>query len=211
MQIDGELRPADLAGRLERMWRLSAEKILAIEETCPAEQPPPVVTVAGRYTARAWTSWTQGFQFGSALLQFDATGDPRFLAVGRENTRRRMAPARLARGGPRPRLQQHQHLRQPPPPDARGPSAARSAGVGVLRVGAVRQRGGAGRPLEHDRRRRGLYLFVQRAALAILRHDPLVARSGRGTSVGPRPDGRERRADQSAGAVDPTCPHHGPL
>ena len=26
-------------------------------------------------SARGWTEWTQGFQFGSALLQFDATGD----------------------------------------------------------------------------------------------------------------------------------------
>jgi hypothetical protein len=92
MRIEGELRPADLADRLERMWRLSAEKILSIEETCSAEQSAPAVTVAGRYTARAWTSWTQGFQFGSAILQFDATGDARFLAIGRENTRRRMAP-----------------------------------------------------------------------------------------------------------------------
>ena len=34
----------------------------------------PVFTVEGRYQARGWTEWTQGFQFGSALLQFDATG-----------------------------------------------------------------------------------------------------------------------------------------
>ena len=34
-------------------------------------------TVEGRYHARGWTEWTQGFQFGSALLQFDATGDAR--------------------------------------------------------------------------------------------------------------------------------------
>src|SRR5258708_12847409 len=35
----------------------------------------PVFTVAGKYTSRGWTEWTQGFQFGSAILQFDATDD----------------------------------------------------------------------------------------------------------------------------------------
>jgi hypothetical protein len=48
--------------------------------------------VDGRYTARGWTEWTEGFEFGSALLQFDATGDRGFLAVGRSRTLERMAP-----------------------------------------------------------------------------------------------------------------------
>jgi len=34
----------------------------------------------------------KGFQFGAALLQFDATGDPRFLELGRSQTLRYMAP-----------------------------------------------------------------------------------------------------------------------
>src|SRR5207302_749396 len=34
----------------------------------------------------------QGFQFGSALLQFDATGDKQFLHLGRTMTIERMAP-----------------------------------------------------------------------------------------------------------------------
>jgi unsaturated chondroitin disaccharide hydrolase len=33
--------------------------------------------VKGRYTTRGWTEWTQGFQYGAEILQFDATGDPR--------------------------------------------------------------------------------------------------------------------------------------
>ena len=37
----------------------------------------------GRYVSRGWTEWTQGFQFGSAILQFDATGEPSFLEIGR--------------------------------------------------------------------------------------------------------------------------------
>ena len=46
----------------------------------------------GKYTSRGWTEWTQGFQFGSALLQFDATGDERFLELGRRKTIELMAP-----------------------------------------------------------------------------------------------------------------------
>jgi hypothetical protein len=71
------------------MWELSAGKIDAIG---PPAGGSPVFTVDGRYTARGWTEWTQGFQIGSALLQFDATGDERFLELGREQTRRLMAP-----------------------------------------------------------------------------------------------------------------------
>jgi rhamnogalacturonyl hydrolase YesR len=48
--------------------------------------------VAGKYSSRSWTEWTQGFQFGAAILQFDATGDEEFLEMGRANTVRWMAP-----------------------------------------------------------------------------------------------------------------------
>ena len=48
-------------------------------------------TVAGAYTTRGWTEWTQGFQFGSAILQFDATDDEQFLEIGRRNTLEKMA------------------------------------------------------------------------------------------------------------------------
>jgi unsaturated chondroitin disaccharide hydrolase len=50
-----------------------------------------VFTVDGVYTSRGWTEWTQGFQYGSALLQFDATGESRFLEIGRRGTRAVMA------------------------------------------------------------------------------------------------------------------------
>jgi len=49
-----------------------------------------MVTVKGRYQPRDWTDWTRGFQYGSALLQFDATGEPWFLERGREGTRKWM-------------------------------------------------------------------------------------------------------------------------
>ena len=91
LQIDNELQLQDLDERLERLWRFSAEKILAIEDTAGDRAGTPVFTVAGKYTAQGWTEWTQGFQWGSALLQFDATGDEQFLNIGRANTIRSMA------------------------------------------------------------------------------------------------------------------------
>ena len=92
MQINDSLRPADLKPQLERLFECSGQKVLAIEATWPPEKGTPVFTVAGTYTTRGWTEWTQGFQFGSAILQFDATGDEEFLEIGRRNTIEKMAP-----------------------------------------------------------------------------------------------------------------------
>ena len=92
IRLDESLRPADLQGALGRLWSLSAEKTLALEKAWDPAAGAPVFTVAGRYTARGWTEWTQGFQFGSVLLQFDATGDRSFLDLGRSRTLERMAP-----------------------------------------------------------------------------------------------------------------------
>jgi unsaturated chondroitin disaccharide hydrolase len=91
IQIDNSLTARKLVPRLERLFNLSAGKILAIDKRWLPEQGAPVFTMRGRYTARGWTEWTQGFQFGSALLQFDATGEKRFLELGRRHTNERMA------------------------------------------------------------------------------------------------------------------------
>ena len=91
MKINDGLTAADLEPKLRRLWDASAPKIDNIERTRAPGEGSPVFTVEGRYTARGWTEWTQGFQYGSALLQFDATGERRFLDVGREMTRRVMA------------------------------------------------------------------------------------------------------------------------
>ena len=84
--------PSNLPARLNRMWELSARKIRAMESSYDSEKGAPVFTVEGRWTSRGWTEWTQGFQYGSSLLQFDATGDKEFLEIGHRNTRQRMAP-----------------------------------------------------------------------------------------------------------------------
>ncbi|WP_344620342.1 hypothetical protein [Dactylosporangium salmoneum] len=88
LRIDEGLTAKALRPAVERMFALSAGKILGLHFT----DGSPVFTVDGRYTARGWTEWTQGFQVGAALLQFDATGEERFLDLGREQTARLMAP-----------------------------------------------------------------------------------------------------------------------
>lgn len=91
INADPNLAPARLKPALERLFELSAVKLRSLEESWDASQGSPVSTVRGVYTSRAWTEWTQGFQFGSALLQFDATGEAAFLDSGRRNTVEHMA------------------------------------------------------------------------------------------------------------------------
>jgi unsaturated chondroitin disaccharide hydrolase len=92
IRIDKRRTPADLRRNIDRLFELSAGKILAIEHTWRPDAGAPVFTVKGTYQARGWTEWTQGFQFGSAILQFDATDDRGFLDLGRSRTVERMAP-----------------------------------------------------------------------------------------------------------------------
>lgn len=89
--IDDALEPSTLQTGLDQLWSLAADKILSIEASYEPEAGAPVFTCDGKYTARGWTEWTQGFQFGAALLQFDATDDRRFLEIGRRNTIEHMA------------------------------------------------------------------------------------------------------------------------
>jgi hypothetical protein len=92
IDLSQPISPASLQPGLERLWDLSGRKIRSIEADFDPSRGAPVFTVEGRYTTRGWTEWTQGFQYGSAILQFDATGDEGFLEIGRSNTLRRMAP-----------------------------------------------------------------------------------------------------------------------
>jgi len=92
MKIDFQLSLQHLEPSIDRFWKLSGEKVVAIEKNFNVGQGAPVFTVDGKYTTRGWTEWTQGFQFGSALLQYDATGERSFLETGRKNTVTRMAP-----------------------------------------------------------------------------------------------------------------------
>src|SRR5215471_19324739 len=90
ISTDAQLTPQKLLPKLNRLFELSAEKILSIEKAWSPQKGTPVFTVKGKYSSRGWTEWTQGFQYGSALLEFDATGEQRFLELGRERTIERM-------------------------------------------------------------------------------------------------------------------------
>ncbi|MGM0505919.1 MAG: glycosyl hydrolase [Bacteroidota bacterium] len=92
MKIDKQLTVSDLATDLERLWELSGEKLNRMEKEYDESQGSPVFTRDGRYTTRGWTEWTQGFHYGSDILQFDASGDRTFLERGRSRTLERMAP-----------------------------------------------------------------------------------------------------------------------
>jgi hypothetical protein len=85
IKIDMSLKASELEGSLKRMWVLSGAKIKSIAEGGESDGLP-VYTAAGRYTSRGWTEWTQGFVYGSALLQYEATGEGEFLDYGRERT-----------------------------------------------------------------------------------------------------------------------------
>lgn len=80
------------ASKIERFWPISGAKIRALESSWNHADGAPVFTVNGRYRTRGWTQWTEGFQYGSALLQFDATGEADFLELGRARTLQRMSP-----------------------------------------------------------------------------------------------------------------------
>lgn len=92
IHIDRTRTPADLLPAISRLFEISAVKIRSLEKSWSPSNGAPVFTIDGRYTARGWTEWTEGFQYGSALLQYDGTADREFLDLGRERTLTRMAP-----------------------------------------------------------------------------------------------------------------------
>lgn len=92
LKINHEITPADLASKLKKFWEISGEKIVSIENNFDTTKGAPVFTINGKYSTRGWTEWTQGFQFGSSILQYDATGEEWFLENGRNNTVNKMAP-----------------------------------------------------------------------------------------------------------------------
>jgi unsaturated chondroitin disaccharide hydrolase len=91
MKIKVGLKPKSLNARIDRFFELAAGKIRSIEKSWNPSQGTPVFTVKGKYTSQGWTEWTQGFQFGCAILQYDATGDEAFLDFGRKGTVDHMA------------------------------------------------------------------------------------------------------------------------
>ncbi|MBL8995045.1 MAG: glycosyl hydrolase, partial [Spirochaetia bacterium] len=92
IKIDTALTPAALKPKLVKLFELAGKKIRLIEKTWDKNRGTPVFTMAGKYTSRGWTEWTQGFLYGNALLAFDATGDKELLELGKNHTLNDMAP-----------------------------------------------------------------------------------------------------------------------
>lgn len=86
IKVKNDIRPEQLSSGIDRVFDYSAQKIDSIEQSWQPGSGAPVFTVQGKYTARGWTEWTQGFQYGSAVLQYDATGDEKYLNIGRDRT-----------------------------------------------------------------------------------------------------------------------------
>jgi hypothetical protein len=92
LKINERISPQDLQPKVNALFECAGQKIQAIKASREDSGPSPVFTIAGQYTSRGWTEWTQGFQFGCAILQYDATGEKQFLEYGRRQTLERMAP-----------------------------------------------------------------------------------------------------------------------
>ena len=91
MRIDPTIDPKRAASGAARLFESAGAKIPALARRLAGAAGAPVFTVEGKYTSRGWTEWTQGFQFGSALLCFEATGERKLLDLGRTATLERMA------------------------------------------------------------------------------------------------------------------------
>ena len=91
MESNQTLTARDLVPAVNRALSLAADKTLRLDRRWKASDGAPVITIAGRYAARSWTQWTQGFQYGNSLLCFDLTGDPALLAMARKHVVTSMA------------------------------------------------------------------------------------------------------------------------
>lgn len=92
MKSNHTLTAHDLIPSIGRAVALASEKSLRLDRRWNPADGAPVITIAGQYTARSWTQWTQGFQFGSALLAFELGGPAELLAVARRHILAEMAP-----------------------------------------------------------------------------------------------------------------------
>jgi len=86
IRINYDLTPATLHDSVKQLFALSGEKIHRLQNRWNPARGTPVFTIKGEYTSRGWTEWTQGFQFGGAIYQFEVTQDEAFLEIGRRNT-----------------------------------------------------------------------------------------------------------------------------
>jgi len=92
MRIDQSLKSSDLTKQTQRVIQLAGKKARLLAKSWDPAKGTPVFTVDGQYTSRGWTEWTQGFQYGLALLAFDGSDERDLLELGRNSTLKFMAP-----------------------------------------------------------------------------------------------------------------------
>src|SRR5664280_1713774 len=92
MESVATLTPQALMPAINRALELASAKTMQLERRWNTADGAPVVTIGGKYTARSWTQWTQGFQYGNALLCFDLTSEPNCLKMARQHIVAEMAP-----------------------------------------------------------------------------------------------------------------------
>lgn len=92
MLIDQYITAQSLLPAAERVFQIAADKTAALDRNWDSQLGTPVFTVAGKYTARGWTEWTQGFQYGCLILAGDALDDRGLIEQGRTRTIDRMLP-----------------------------------------------------------------------------------------------------------------------
>ena len=91
MRTAEKIEPHDLRNDIGKFIEVASGKVKYLNKSWDPENGSPVFTRAGTYTSRGWTDWTQGFQFGMALLLFDLTGEKEFLEIGLKNITERMS------------------------------------------------------------------------------------------------------------------------
>lgn len=85
------LTAADFLPILPNLFDIAARSVRSVAASSTLAGKTPVFTVEGQYVPQGWTEWTQGFQFGLALLCFDALDDRELLEIGRTGTIQQMA------------------------------------------------------------------------------------------------------------------------
>jgi len=177
MRINETLEPAALAPALDGFWRLSGTKIERLLGEYDPARGSPVFTVAGKYTSKGWTEWTEGFHYGSAFLQFDATGEARFAEQAQRLTLARMA-SHVSHVGV------HDH--------GFNNLSTYGSWLRLQREGRL-PADHTGRPVVPDPWRRGLRILVQRPALPFRRHPSVVPGHPGRPPPWPMPHGRKRQ------------------
>ncbi len=90
MDIRRDLSVATLLPSVQNMFELAGKKSRRYAKRWETIDGAPVFTVDGKYTARGWTEWTDGFRYGLFLLTGDALDDPKLVALGRSGALRKM-------------------------------------------------------------------------------------------------------------------------